>query len=77
MNDQPQFDVGVLRADMNLNSHEIDQRTAWLGFDDGDVKLLAEMDVLIDPRVGAIVDALTAELTIDGESRFQSDEQSR
>ena len=77
MNDQPQFDVGVLRADMNLNSHEVDQRAAWLSFDDDDVKLLAEMDVLVDPHVSAIVDALTAALTIDGESRFQSDEQSR
>lgn len=77
MNDQPQFDVGVLRADLNLNIHEVDQRTAWLGFDDDDVKLLAEMDVVVDPHVGAIVDALTAELTIDGESRFHSDEQSR
>ena len=77
MNDQPQFDVGVLRADMNLNSHEVEQRAAWLGFDDDDVKLLAEMDVLVDPHVSAIVDALTAALTIDGESRFQSDEQSR
>lgn len=77
MNDQPQFDVGLLRADMNLNLHEVDQRTAWLGFDDDDVKLLVEMDVLVDPHVGAIVDALTAELTIDGEGKFRSDEQSR
>ena len=78
MNDQPQFDVGLLRADMNLNLHEVDQRKAWLGFDDDDdVKLLAEMDLLVDPHVGAIVDALTAELTTDGEGKFRSDEQSR
>lgn len=77
MNDQPQFDVGVLRADMNLNRHEVDQRTDWMGFDDDDVKLLADMDVLVDPHVAAIVDALAADLTIEGESRFQSDEQSR
>ncbi len=77
MNDQPQFDVGVLRADMNLNFHEVDQRTAWLGLTDDDVKLLGEMDLFVDPHIGAIVDALTTELTIDGESRFQGDEQSR
>ena len=75
--DQQQFDVGVLRADMNLNLPEVDQRKAWLGFDDDDVKLLAEMDLLVDPHVGAIVDALIAELMIDGKGRFQTDEQSR
>lgn len=77
MNDQPQLDVGVLRAEMNLNRHEIDQRKAWLGFDDDDAKLLEEMDVLVAPQVGAMVDALTAELSVDDEGSFRSDEQSR
>jgi rsbT co-antagonist protein RsbR len=77
MNDQPQLDVGVLRSDMNLNRHEIDQRKAWLGFDDDDEKLLAEMDLLVDPHVSAIVDALTTELTVDGDGPSYGDEQSR
>lgn len=62
---------------MNLNLHEVDQRTAWLGFEDDDVKLLAEMDLLVDPHVGAIVDGLTADLMTDGEGKRRNDEQSR
>jgi hypothetical protein len=50
MDDRP-LDVPALRAEMNLTRHEIEQRKMWLGFDDGDVKLLGEIDDLVDPHV--------------------------
>ena len=77
MNDQPFPDVAELRAEMNLNAHELDQRKAWLGLDDDDVKLLGQMDHLVDPHIGAIVDALTAELLADGNGASTTDEQAR
>ena len=59
------LDVSELRAEMNLNRHEIDQRKAWLGFDEDDVALLKQIDRLVDPHVGAIVDALADALVRD------------
>jgi rsbT co-antagonist protein RsbR len=58
----PSLDVAALRAEMNLDTREIEQRKAWLGFDEEDLRLLRRMDDLVDPHVGAIVDALTADL---------------
>jgi rsbT co-antagonist protein RsbR len=66
MNHQP-LDVAAVRAQMNLNRHEIDQRKAWLGFDDDDEKLLTRIDDLVGPHVGALVDALVDELVPDGD----------
>jgi rsbT co-antagonist protein RsbR len=77
MNDQPPLDVAAVRAEMNLNDHEVDQRKAWLGFDDDDVELLGRMDDLVDPHVGAIVDALTAELVRAGDGPSPRDERGR
>lgn len=77
MNEQPLSDVAELRAEMNLNSHELDQRKAWLGLDDGDVKLLGQMDEVVDPHVGAIVDALTAELVAGRNGAPRTDEHAR
>lgn len=61
MSDQP-VDVSTLRAEMNLNGRELEQRKAWLGFDDRDIELLDRMHEVVDPHIGGIVDALAAEL---------------
>ncbi|MGH9263990.1 MAG: protoglobin domain-containing protein [Acidimicrobiales bacterium] len=71
MNDH---DLAELRAEMNLNRHELDQRKAWLGLDQDDVKLLGEMDDLVDPHVGDIVKALTAELVAGRNGGPRTDE---
>lgn len=70
MNDE-EFDIATVRDEMNLNGHELEQRKAWLDFDDDDVRRLSYMNDVIDPHVGTIVDALTAYLVEkrDGASR--------
>ena len=75
MNDRPPPDVATLRAEMNLNRHEIDQRKAWLGLDDDDVAILGKMDAVVGPHVDAIVDGLRADLLVNGSgpSRRQED----
>ena len=59
------MDVAALRAEMNLNRNEIDQRKAWLGFDDDDFALLKQIDRLVEPHIGAVVDALADNLVTD------------
>ena len=76
MDDQP-LDVTALRAEMNLSRHEIDQRKAWLGFDDGDVKLLAQIDDLVDPHVATAIDALVDDLVLEDDAIFGDQEQGR
>ncbi len=76
MEDQP-VDVAGLRAEMNLGRHEIDQRKAWLGLDDDDVKLLSEIDDVVDPHFDAIIDALGRELMGDGDGSSVGQERGR
>lgn len=76
MNHQP-LDVAALRAEMNLNRHEVDQRKAWLGFDDDDEKLLARIDDLVGPHVGAIVDSLVDTLVADSHESSRGQEGER
>lgn len=76
MNDHT-LDVSALRAEMNLTRHEIDQRKAWLGFDDGDVKLLAQINDLVDPHVATTVDSLVDELVLEDDAVFRNEEQGR
>lgn len=66
MNDEP-LDVAALRAEMNLNRHEIDQRKAWLGLTDDDVKLLSEIEDVVNPHFAGIIDALAEELMANGD----------
>ena len=66
MNDRPPLDVAALRAEMNLNRHEIDQRKAWLGLDEEEHVRLGPINRLVGPHVGAIIDALAKELLTDG-----------
>ena len=73
MNDRPPLDVAALRAEMNLNRHEIDQRKEWLGLDDDDVAILGKMDAVVGPHVGAIVDGLRADLLANGNGASGSD----
>lgn len=71
------LDVSALRAEMNLTRHEIDQRKAWLGFEDGDVKLLAQINELVDPHVATAVDALVDDLVLEEDADFRNQEQGR
>jgi len=74
MNDQP-FDVATLRAEMNLSRHEIVQRKAWLGLEDEDHVRLGRIGDLVEPHLGAIIDALAADLLEAGNgSYFEPDE---
>lgn len=73
MNDG-QLDIAALRDEMNLDGRELEQRKAWLDFDDDDVRRLSRMNRVLGPYVGTIVDALTAGLAGDGDSRSRSDD---
>ena len=59
-------DVAVIRGEMGIDREELDRRKAWLRLDEEDAALLRGMGELIDPHVGAIVEALTDELGING-----------
>lgn len=77
MNEQQPLDVAGLRAEMNLDGREIQERKTRLGLDDDDVAILGKMDHLIDPHVGAIVDELRAELAVNGHGPTPGDEGGR
>ena len=77
MDERPPLDVVALRAEMNLGTHEIEQRKAWLGLDDGDKALLAQMHELVDPHVRAIVAALDGDLIARGNGAVRSSEHGR
>ena len=77
MNHRLPLDVAELRTEMNLSRHEIDQRKTWLGFDDDDMALLAEMNDVVDPHVGAIVAALDADLLRRGNGAARSNDHGR
>ncbi|HWC12832.1 MAG TPA: protoglobin domain-containing protein [Acidimicrobiales bacterium] len=57
-----QLDVAALRAEIDVTSHRIDQRKAWLGLDDGDVGMLGRIDEVVAPEIGVIVDSLVDDL---------------
>ena len=65
MDDQP-LDVAALRDDLNLGSHQIDQRKAWLRLGDDDFKLLSQIEEVVEPRLADIIDAMAEELMRDG-----------
>ncbi len=69
--------VAELRAEMNLSRHEIEQRKAWLRFNEGDVALLGRMDTVVDPHVGSIVAALAADLVGRANGAAPSSERAR
>ncbi len=77
MEDRLPLDVGEIRAEMRLSHDEIEQRKAWLGFDDDDRALLGRMDDLVDHHVGAIVDALDVDLVRRGNGAARTDEHGR
>lgn len=62
-----QLDIAALRAEMNLDRHEIDRRKAWLRLSDEDVKLLSTVGDVVDPHLTGIIDALGEELMADGD----------
>jgi rsbT co-antagonist protein RsbR len=65
--DEEPFDLTTIRAAMNLEREQIDQRKAWLGLDDGEVDLLRQLDELVGPHLETIVDDLTRELLVEEE----------
>ena len=69
-----QLDIAALRDEMNLNGHELEQRKAWLDFDDGDLRRLSRMNRVVNPYVETIVGALTAELARNGDGRSGTDD---
>jgi len=67
------LDVSALRDDMNLDSHEIRQRKAWLRLGDDDVKLLSQIDEVVGPQLDHIIDAMAEELMRDGNGSYGAD----
>jgi rsbT co-antagonist protein RsbR len=76
MDEQP-LDIAALRADMNLDRHEIDRRKAWLRFGDDDVKLLSDVDGVVNPHLTGVIDALAEELMADGDGSAGRQERGR
>ncbi len=76
MEDRP-IDVTALRAEMTLNCHEIDQRRAWLGLGDDDLKLLHHIDEVVDPCLDEIIEALAEALIPKGNGSTSGWAQSR
>ena len=75
MDDQP-LDVVALRSEIDVTSHRIDQRRAWLGLDDADVEMLDRINDVVEPEIGAIVDSLPENLA-NGRASVRSHEESR
>lgn len=71
------LDVGALRAEMNLDRHEIDQRKAKLRLVDDDVKLLSNVEDVVSPHLDGIIDALGQDLMADGDGSSARQERGR
>jgi rsbT co-antagonist protein RsbR len=64
--DEEPFDLTTIRAAMNLEREQIDQRKAWLGLDDSEAALIRQIHELVGPDLDTIIDDLARDLVVEG-----------